>query len=32
MGELGGFEGESSDKSSKKHGGIRSASSSGEMI
>jgi hypothetical protein len=32
MGELGGFGGKSSDKSSKNHGGIGSASGSGEMI
>jgi hypothetical protein len=31
VGELGGFGGESSDKSSKNHGGVGRASSSGEM-
>ena len=31
-GELGGFGGESSDKSSKNHGGVESASGLGEMI
>jgi hypothetical protein len=32
MGELGGFGGESLDKSSKNHGGVGRASGSGEMI
>jgi hypothetical protein len=32
MGELGGFGGESLDMSFKNHGGIGSASGSGEMI
>jgi hypothetical protein len=32
MGELEGFGGESSNKSSKNHGGVESASSSGEMM
>jgi hypothetical protein len=32
MGELGGFGGESSDKSSKNHGGVGRVLGSGEMI
>jgi hypothetical protein len=32
MGELGGFEGKSSYKSSKNHGGVGSAFGSGEII
>jgi hypothetical protein len=32
VGELGGLRGKSSDMSSKNHGGVGSASGSGEMI